>query len=662
LTLSRRIADVDSKLNGILELLSRNDLKSRPDDHSAGIDDDFDVDQYPATTSYMNGAFNSVVVEPHGSSLERDPCLRPLYNSHCGIESELASSQRLSDSEYFAGLGLTWADLQSSLAEYRLRQASFPFVVIPADFTISLMIEDRPCLLLAIVTTVKSDDLLQQQRFSKGFTEIIARKVVVEGERSIDLLQGLLIYLAWYHFFWIPRSQQLYGHLQIAVGMMVDLGLDQALSDALAERCDLRLRKASNVDTSHLPDLSHDIAAQRAAFGCFHLSSLVSAAVTKPNNIKLNDYLLKSARALEESAEADTDVLIYPLMRLDQIVEHARELYHEDKSGHGRTRLHTHAVHMLDRLEEWLTSLSPVVRGSRLLQHAYRGTKIRILEMGLVYRFGPGLFYSEQLKQKAPPGLHVAHPGLIQNLSFCTDAAKDYLDIFLDNLTPDQYHAQPLEEWLRLIFAPFVLYRLCVGVREVPDWTVETARSTVDLEYYLREIGNRLRASIDTSRNVAFDDAAEATLSFAGPPRHDMVGAYDLFSLLPLVFGNARDSFTAVKDGGVSPDKIRAHQHLGTIRQSKQGRQEGFVRCPATTNLPRPSTGTVLPAPSLRVQSTQQSLDRMITRDSIDGISSFMPVDNETGSTVVGNGDKSPPQETDTWSYLWTVHSPLSVS
>lgn len=212
---------------------------------------------------------------------------------------------------------------------------------------------------------------------------------------------------------------------------------------------------------------------------------------------------------------------------------------------------------------------------SVMLRHAYHSTKIRILEMGLVYRFGPGRPLARTDIEDQSDSVAV-HRNLIMNLVRCTDAAKEYLDCFLA-VDANDYHSLPLEEWLRAILAPFVLYRLCVGLREVPEWSTETARSTVDLEYYLNQILGRLKAM---EPNTSVDRTLEAD---------------DLYALLPAIFENVMRSFIAARDGVCdSLDGIRAHQDLGisqrksanTNAQSNITPHNQRIRCPATSDLP----------------------------------------------------------------------------
>lgn len=72
----------------------------------------------------------------------------------------------------------------------------------------------------------------------------------------------------------IPRSQQIYRYLQIAISLLIDLGLDQELDNVVKQRSDLllcdpslRSRNGSSVDLL-------GIEGRRATLGCYYLSTM----------------------------------------------------------------------------------------------------------------------------------------------------------------------------------------------------------------------------------------------------------------------------------------------------------------------------------------------------------------------------------------------------
>ena len=75
---------------------------------------------------------------------------------------------------------------------------SFPFVVVP-QISLERMRLERPSLLLAMLVTATRKDFVLQEALDKEFKIQILTQVTIDGVRSLELIQGLLVYLSWYH-------------------------------------------------------------------------------------------------------------------------------------------------------------------------------------------------------------------------------------------------------------------------------------------------------------------------------------------------------------------------------------------------------------------------------------------------------------------------------
>jgi hypothetical protein len=97
---------------------------------------------------------------------------------------------------------LTLEKACSFLTVFREMSSYFPFVILPTEATLQSMFYERPFLLLAALATASSKEKRLQHVLEEELRTTLSTKVVVEGEKSLDLLQGLLVYLAWSaHFF-----------------------------------------------------------------------------------------------------------------------------------------------------------------------------------------------------------------------------------------------------------------------------------------------------------------------------------------------------------------------------------------------------------------------------------------------------------------------------
>ncbi len=74
----------------------------------------------------------------------------------------------------------------------------FPFVVIPTDTTASDLNRDKPFVLKVICMVAFVHDSEAQSLMAKEIMEYLSMHLIIQAERDLDLLQGLLIFMAWY--------------------------------------------------------------------------------------------------------------------------------------------------------------------------------------------------------------------------------------------------------------------------------------------------------------------------------------------------------------------------------------------------------------------------------------------------------------------------------
>lgn len=79
----------------------------------------------------------------------------------------------------------------------RDKVATFPFVVIPPDVTLDDLRRQRPFLLLTILACSAVDSLKLQDALDEEIRETLSKRAMLKGEKSLDLIQGLLVYLSW---------------------------------------------------------------------------------------------------------------------------------------------------------------------------------------------------------------------------------------------------------------------------------------------------------------------------------------------------------------------------------------------------------------------------------------------------------------------------------
>ncbi|KIX07799.1 uncharacterized protein Z518_02453 [Rhinocladiella mackenziei CBS 650.93] len=200
------------------------------------------------------------------------------------------------------------------LETYRSYMAPyFPFVVIPPNVDVNRFKEQKPVLFLTIAMVGCRHDRWQQSALGKRVREIISHKVLIKGEQSLDLLQGLLVYLAWYHFH-LHLGNQLTNLTYLTISMMTDLGLYKEPNSKS------RLRYA-NGSLKHFrkdptPAATRTLEERRAFLGCFYTSAVVSICARDIETVRYSKYAEECCHILGETAEYSSDQYLVQLIRL----------------------------------------------------------------------------------------------------------------------------------------------------------------------------------------------------------------------------------------------------------------------------------------------------------------------------------------------------------
>ncbi len=91
------------------------------------------------------------------------------------------------------------AEAKSLCNTYRqMSQKHFPCVIVPVGLHLEQLQRQRPMLLQAMLVVASFQNRPRQIILEGIFLKDLGEKFFVQGERSLDFIQGLLVYLTWY--------------------------------------------------------------------------------------------------------------------------------------------------------------------------------------------------------------------------------------------------------------------------------------------------------------------------------------------------------------------------------------------------------------------------------------------------------------------------------
>lgn len=156
----------------------------------------------------------------------------------------------------------------------------FPFVYIPLDKTAGEVRTETPFLFKEIITTAAWSNLHEQRESQKHLVAELVQRLLLKGEKTMDILQGLLILISFFqpYMFTIPMMTSL---LHLGFALVIDLGLNRAPQTREIRGVDNFTRRMAHGEAANRTSDSPD--QMRAFLGSFYLHSVFVPPFILPN-------------------------------------------------------------------------------------------------------------------------------------------------------------------------------------------------------------------------------------------------------------------------------------------------------------------------------------------------------------------------------------------
>lgn len=288
-----------------------------------------------------------------------------------------------------------------------------------------------PILLLSVLAyTVTHEkqgiELDVHDDFVRETMHIIADAVIGRGQRSLEIVQTLLISAFWNKPTRKGQQGSCYQLIQLAADMAIDLGIAgfawQPSPVAYFSR--------------HEDPTSPE--ARRTWLACFAALSTSAISMRRPNTVPWNDYHEECLLQLELTGDA-VDVLMCQIVRIIQLIEeiHARMCLCQlgtfvDGNDHA-----THIVmeDLRNKVDRWVVQIPPSLAASQTLKVWYHSAMVHIYEAVLhtptnkasfAAPFIPGRIAIKDFPKPTHiiPPLQAALVALVQNCQAVINAAS----------------------------------------------------------------------------------------------------------------------------------------------------------------------------------------------------------------------------------------------
>ncbi|KAL6356191.1 hypothetical protein LRP88_09782 [Fusarium phalaenopsidis] len=317
------------------------------------------------------------------------------------------------------------------LANYRnIHACLFPFVRVPEHLTALEVRENRPFMWKAIMMVGCFLDGARQVKLGEELLAEIGRAAVVDGLKSLDLLHGLQMLVAWFHY--ALKGSQVTNLLFLARSMCVNLTFkeDASLQGEAMER-----------------NLDH----MRAYAGTYYL----------------NTFSLETCcKALEANMQYPSDEYLVKLVRIQQLAQSISLTMTVENIGQHAMKLPLTMVvrSFQDQLDQYRNSLGPRFSGNDNLK-----SHIHVAEV---------LLYEIALSDQHSTASYMPLTDRLQLLWGCLRSLKSFFDL--------RFSHRELERprFLCMSASDFV-YTIITGIKlmtlQLPGWNLASIHNELDM-------------------------------------------------------------------------------------------------------------------------------------------------------------------------------------
>ncbi|KAJ5545877.1 hypothetical protein N7494_003462 [Penicillium frequentans] len=422
----------------------------------------------------------------HGSG----PLSAPLTLS--GLHANFLSAPSRPRDDDVVDRGIISLEDAEQLVAFFIHELStiFPLVILPPTTTAAQLRQTAPVLFLSVVSAAAiSIDADLAGILNREMVRLYADRFFIEGEKSLELVQALLLMMIFYFPPGSPLKLQFYQYAHIASTMALEIGLATK-----------RRTTQNNPDRKRSGPHDELMAEQaRAVLGCYHLSSTVGMKTRRPSLLQFNEWMAECVSMLEKSPH-QTDQRLAVWFQLQRITDESLSSFGLDDTSSLSTLTESRVQAVLrwfdKQMELWRKNTpNKLLTVPMILE--YRSTILAMYELSV----GAGYRDPDAVKRRDFTLPNLDQDGNLQNAIPMSviriditvkwmNAAHEVLDALL-TCSAETMRRFPNLMYTRFTMAMTSLLKIHFSVRTSTLGEVVTPE-TVNASYYLNAMSNKL--------------------------------------------------------------------------------------------------------------------------------------------------------------------------
>ncbi|KAJ6783402.1 hypothetical protein PWT90_02212 [Aphanocladium album] len=344
------------------------------------------------------------------------------------------------------------------LAKFRTWLPGLPFLHLPSDMSAKALRMERPFLWLSIMN-LASDSHSQQQFLREKVRREMSERIIMNHERNMDIIQGLIANLGWATLNTGPGARPfvvLFSQLATLViyeqGMMRPPNQEHFSSVGF---------KAWNMST--LTPKARTMDERRAVLSLWFLTSICNALTARTETLPWTSHMDESLSVLERGDDQHLDAMLATVIKIQKICDEAHRLLMQDLLPNAPEKdipSYLYKPSLLERLNTIKANLPPRFATNYTIVTHLVSTECQIHAIGL---------FSNQ---------RIPETQSVESMYQCLICIRAFYDAFF-SIPLGEIAGLPLHLYVALSTMQVMLYRLTIS--DNPTWDKEVVRQTVDV-------------------------------------------------------------------------------------------------------------------------------------------------------------------------------------
>ncbi|KAM3564141.1 hypothetical protein MY1884_000883 [Beauveria asiatica] len=344
------------------------------------------------------------------------------------------------------------------LAKFRTWLPGLPFLHLPSDMSAKALRMERPFLWLSIMN-LASDSHSQQQFLRDKVRREMSERIIMNHERNMDIVQGLIANLGWATLNTGPGARPfvvLFSQLATLViyeqGMMRPPNQEHFSSVGF---------KTWNMST--LTPKARTMDERRAVLSLWFLTSICNALTARTETLPWTSHMDESLSILERGDDQYLDAMLATIIKIQRICDEAHRLLMQDLLANAPEKdipTYLYKPSLLERLNTIKANLPPRFTSNYTIITHLVSTECQIHAIGLFSN------------QRIPETQSVA------SMYQCLVCIRAFYDAFF-SIPLGDIAGLPLHTYVALSTMQVMLYRLTIS--DNPNWDKDVVRQTADV-------------------------------------------------------------------------------------------------------------------------------------------------------------------------------------